>query len=78
MGLNGTEGNTMNYLQDVVDSAVELLGLLEKGVQLGPVGDVGLDKGGFGPGGVGRGRNIRVDDRGADREQESHRGEADT
>lgn len=61
----------------MVDAAVQFLGFLEQGVQLGPVGDIRLDIGGLGPSRVGRRRNIRVDDCGAEGQQQCHCGETD-
>lgn len=68
---------TLGYLQDMVDTAVQLLGFLEQMVQLGPVGNVRLDKSGRGAGRFSGGSNIGVDNGSAERKQESDGSETD-
>lgn len=65
--------------EDIVDAAVVLVGGLEEGAEVGPDGDVGLDKGKSGRGGRLRGRvDVAADYGGAKGEEEGDCCEADT
>lgn len=71
-------GTETSVGENVVDTAVSLLGLLEEDVEISPACYVGLDPGVSGALGGGGGGDIAVEDKGSEREQELDGSQTDT